>query len=129
MDWFADKAEWAGPASEIRGVATAGRRFFVSSLPVDAKKALEAGRSHRNVQNQLHGRLDVQLNEDQCRARARNASENPAILRRIALNMLNAEKTQKRGIKGKQKIASWNNDHHMKLLRSDAGLTCHPLKN
>jgi len=137
LDWFADKAEWAGLASvfmvdsvrEIRGTATAERRFFVSSLSVDAKKALEASRSHWNVENQLHWRLDVQFNEDQCRARAQNAAENLAILRRIALNMLNAEKTKKRGIKGKQKIASWNHDYLMKLLRSDAGLTCHPLKN
>jgi hypothetical protein len=77
----------------------------------------------------MHWRLDVQFNEDRCRARTKNAAENLAILRRIALNMLNSEKTKKRGIKGKQKNASWDHDYLMKMLRSDAGPACHPKKN
>ena len=113
---------------EIKGVATPDRRFFISSLPVDAGRALGACRAHWNVENQLHWRLDVQFNEDQCRARTKNAAENLAILRRIALNMLNSEKTKKRGVKGKQKNASWNHDYLMKLLRSDAGPACRPPK-
>jgi len=137
LGWFADKDEWAGlksvfmvdSARDIKGAVTAERRFFISSLAVDAKKALEVSRAHWNVENQLHWRLDVQFNEDQCRARTRNAAENLAILRRIALNMLNGEKTKKRGVKGKQKFASWDHDYLLKLLRSDIGPACHPQKN
>lgn len=137
LDWFADLDKWKGLKSvfmvdsvrEIKGVATPERRFFISSLPVDAVRALKACRAHWNVENQLHWRLDVQFNEDQCRARTKNAAENLAILRRITLNILNSEKTKKRGIKGKQKNASWNHDYLMKLLRSDAGPACHLQKN
>jgi len=137
LGWFADLAKWRGLKSvfmvdsvrEIKGAATAERRFFISSLPVDARKALEVSRAHWNVENQLHWRLDVQFNEDQCRARTRNAAENLAILRRIALNMLNGEKTKKRGVRGKQKNASWDNNYLLKLLRSDVGPACHPKKN
>ena len=136
LGWFADLDKWKGLKSvfmvdstrEIKGVATPDRRFFISSLPVDAGRALGACRAHWNVENQLHWRLDVQFNEDQCRARTKNAAENLAILRRIALNMLNSEKTKKRGVKGKQKNASWNHDYLMKLLRSDAGPACRPPK-
>ena len=104
LGWFADLDQWQGLKSvfmvdsvrEIKGVATSERRFFISSLPVDARKALEASRSHWNVKNQLHWRLDVQFDEDQCRARTKNAAENLAILRRIALNMRIGEKTKKR---------------------------------
>ena len=134
---FADPGKWKGLKSvfmvdstrEIGGVATTERRFFMSSLPVDAARALKACRAHWNVENHLHWRLDVQFNEDQCRARTKNAVANLAILRRIALNMLNSEKTKKRGIKGKQKNASWDHDYLMKMLRSDAGPACHPKKN
>lgn len=137
LDWFADRALWPGlrsvfmveAARDIKGAVTRERRLFISSLPVDAGKALRAGRAHWNVENQLHWRLDVQFNEDQCRARMKNAAENLAILRRIALNMLNGEKTKKRGVKGKQKIASWDHNYLLKLLRSDVGATCHPQKN
>ena len=124
LGWFAAPDKWKGLKSvfmvdsvrEIKGVATAERRFFISSLPVDARRALETSRAHWNVENQMHWRLDVQFNEDQCRARTRNAAENLAILRRTALNMLNGEKTKKRGVKGKQKNASWNHDYLLKLL-------------
>ena len=134
LGWFADLDKRKGLKSvfmvdsvrEIKGVATAERRFFISSLRVDSQKALETSRAHWNVENRLHWRPDVQFNEDQCRARTRNAAENLAILRRIALNMLNSEKTKKRGIKGKQKNASWNHDYLMMLLRSDAGPACRP---
>ena len=116
LGWFEDLDKWEGLKSvfmvdsvrDIKGVATAERRFFISSLPVDARKALETCRAHWNVENQLHWRLDVQFNEDQCRARTKDAAENLAILRRIAMNMLNNEKTKKRGIKGKQRNASWD---------------------
>jgi len=110
-------------------IADAGADYVISSLPVDARKALETCRAHWNIENQLHWRLDVQFNEDQCRARTKDAAENLAILRRIAMNMLNNEKTKKRGIKGKQRNASWDCNYLMKLLRSDAGPACHLKKN
>lgn len=111
LGWFADLDKrkdlksvfMVDSVREIKGVATAERRLFISSLAVDARKALEASRAHWNVEHQLHWRLDVQSNEDQCRARTKSAAENLAILRRIALNMLNSEKTKKRGVRGNRR--------------------------
>ena len=60
--------------------------------------------------------LDVQMREDESRARTSNASENLAILRRLVLNLLKKEQTKKRGIKGMQKNAGWDHRYLLKLL-------------
>lgn len=46
--------------------------------------------------------LDVAEREDDCRIRKDNAPQNFAVLRHIALNLLNQEKTLKTGIKNKR---------------------------
>jgi hypothetical protein len=52
--------------------------------------------------------------EDQSRARAGLSAENLPTVRRMAINLLNREKTKRRGIKGKRLNASWDHNH---LLR------------
>ena len=124
LDWFADQAAWEGLCSvgmvessrEIKGVIQTERRYFLSSLPLDAPRMARAIRSHWAVENQLHWVLDVQFNEDQSRARTGFAAENLATLRRLALNLLKREHTKKRGIRGKQKNAGWNHAYLLKLL-------------
>ena len=56
------------------------------------------------------------MREDQSRARTGDAAENLATLRRMAINLLNREKTKKRGIKGKQLNASWDHSYLLRLL-------------
>lgn len=124
LDWFADKAEWEGLRSvgmvestrEIKGMFQTERRYFLSTLPLDAPRMATAIRSHWAVENQLHWVLDVQFNEDQSRARTGFAAENLATLRRLALNLLKRETTKKRGIRGKQKNAGWNHAYLLRLL-------------
>ncbi|MEI8235508.1 MAG: hypothetical protein WCH57_12610 [Verrucomicrobiota bacterium] len=69
------------------------------------------------MENQLHWSLDVNFGEDQCRIRAGYASENLAILRHMSLNILKADTTKKRGIKGKQKNAGWDHSYLLSLLK------------
>jgi predicted transposase YbfD/YdcC len=124
LDWFADLAKWEGLRSvgmveairEIGGKKTVERRYFLSSLPLDAPLFARAVRGHWGVENQLHWVLDVHFREDQSRARAGFAAENLATLRRLALNLLKREKTKQRGIKGKQLNASWNHAYLLQLL-------------
>ena len=125
LDWFEDLADWeglrtVGMVESVRetpqGTSTE-RRFFLSSLPLDVQRFARAVRGHWGVENQLHWVLDVQMNEDQSRARAGYAAENLATLRRLALNLLKKEQTSKRGIKGKQKNAGWDHRYLLKLLR------------
>jgi predicted transposase YbfD/YdcC len=124
LAWFADLSRWEGLRSvgvvesvrDIKGVVTTERRYFLSSLPLDAPRFAHAVRSHWGVENQLHWVLDVQFGEDQSRARTGFAAENLATLRRLALNLLKRETTKKRGIRGKQKNAGWNHAYLLRLL-------------
>lgn len=100
----------------VNGKTTTETRYYISSLPNDAKKILHAARSHWGVENSLHWVLDVAMGEDDSRIRKDNAPENMATLRRIALNLLKQEKTFKRGIQGKRLKAALSPDYLLKVL-------------
>ena len=91
-------------------------RYYISSLPNDASALLSAVRSHWSIENQLHWSLDVTFNEDGSRVRSGNGAENFSVLRRMALNLLKAEKSTKRSLAGKRKDAAWDNDYLLKVL-------------
>jgi predicted transposase YbfD/YdcC len=134
--WVTDKEEylslirkrqqWKGLKSIIRIVSQrqiaekveVQTRYFISSLPADAKAILKAKRSHWKIENQLHWVLDVAFREDESRVRKDHAAENLAVLRHMALNLLKNEKTAKGGIHAKHLQAGWNNDYLLAILKS-----------
>ena len=69
--------------------------FYLSSLPADAQVLGNAIRTHWGIENQVHWTLDVTFNEDKSRIRSCHSPHNFALLRRMALNALNLEKTQR----------------------------------
>jgi predicted transposase YbfD/YdcC len=93
-------------------------RFYISSLPSNAKRILEAVRKHWSIENELHWVLDVAMNEDHSRVRKDQAPANFSVLRHIALNLLKQEKTAKGGIHAKQLQAAWKEDYLLKVLAS-----------
>ena len=119
-----DWGNWAGLHSIamvictriIDGKETQEVRFYISSLPSDAKRLLHVIRQHWAIENELHWVLDVALNEDHSRVRKDQAPENLAVLRHIALNLLKQEKSAKVGIHAKQLKAALNQDYLLKVL-------------
>jgi predicted transposase YbfD/YdcC len=93
-------------------------RYYISSLPADAKLQLEAVRGHWGIENQAHWVLDVAFREDDCRIRKDNGPQNFAVLRHIALNLLKQEQAAKCGIKAKRLKAAWDEDYLLKVLAS-----------
>ncbi len=91
-------------------------RYFISSLPNDAEQVLGAVRNHWGIENGLHWVLDIAFREDDSRVRTGNAPENFAVLRHIALNLLQREDTAKGGIQAKRLQAAWNEDYLLKIL-------------
>ncbi len=91
-------------------------RYYISAIPLKAKKLAEYVRTHWQIENCLHWVLDVQFNEDNSRIRKDNSPENFAVLRHIAHNLLNQEKSLKVGIKRKRNRAGWDDNYLFKVL-------------
>ncbi len=91
-------------------------RYYISSLPADAKQFAASVRAHWGVENGLHWCLDVGFREDDCRVRQGNASENFAVVRHIALNLLKKERSFKGGLRAKRLKAGWDQDYLIKIL-------------
>jgi len=68
--------------------------YYISSLPAEADTLLMATRYHWTVENSLHWVLDVIFREDDARIRIGHAAHNMAILRQLALNIINKDKSK-----------------------------------
>lgn len=122
--WYTDAAQWPGLRSFVlieskreRGDSIeTSRRYYISSLPQGESYAAKSVRAHWQIENSLHWCLDVVFNEDQSRARARNAAKNLGILRSICLNLLRRV-PGKSSLKGKRFKISLNADFLLQALR------------
>ena len=91
-------------------------KFYRSSLISNAKLFSQVIRGHWGIENTLHWSLDVTFSEDKSRIRKDNGPENFALLRKLALNLLNQEKTTKASNKMKRYRAAMDNEYLLKIL-------------
>jgi predicted transposase YbfD/YdcC len=89
---------------------------YLTSLPCDAAVIGRAIRTHWGIENQLHWVLDVTWGEDKSRIRRGHGGENRALLRRLAIGVLNQETSKKRSLKQKAKRASMSPDYMLTVL-------------
>ena len=86
----------------------------ISSLDSDAKRLLQATRSHWGIENRVHWVLDLSFREDESRVRTGHSAENLAIVRHMALNLLRKDRTS--SIKARRKLAGWDNEYLLTIL-------------
>ena len=79
---------------KIANKSTEETRYYISSLQDTPEKILKAIRSHWAIENSLHWVLDMSFNEDYSRIRKENAPYIMAIIRHMALNLLQRAKKQ-----------------------------------
>jgi predicted transposase YbfD/YdcC len=91
-------------------------RYTISSMKPHAKRLAKAVRGHWSIENSQHWVLDMVFQEDQCRARLDNAAENFALLRRLAMNLLNKEGTKHASLRVKRHVAGWNDGLMLQIL-------------
>jgi predicted transposase YbfD/YdcC len=90
-------------------------KFFVLSRFVSAKRLRRIARAHWSIENHLHWCLDVTFGEDKARTSLGNGPENLALLRKTALNMLNAHPA-KMPLNHKILRAGWRDDFLLEIF-------------
>ncbi|CSN92800.1 rhs core protein with extension [Shigella sonnei] len=79
-------------------------------------KFATAIRNHWHVENKLHWRLDVVMNEDDCKIRRGNAAELFSGIRHIAINILTNDKVFKAGLRRKMRKAAMDRNYLASVL-------------
>ena len=91
-------------------------RYYISSADLSAEKFASAMRGHWSIENKLHWRLDVAMNEDDCRIRRGNAAELFSGIRHIAVNILSQNKEFKAGLRRKMRRAAMDRKYLASVL-------------
>jgi predicted transposase YbfD/YdcC len=121
--WLIKDHQWPGLAAvgkvertrEIAGKTTSETAYYLLSAVLTPERFNEVVRSHWGVENRLHWRLDVVMNEDQDRSRLGNGPHNLAVLRHMALNVMQKDR-EKGSLRGKIKRAGWDETYLARLL-------------
>jgi predicted transposase YbfD/YdcC len=122
IGWL-DAHRWPGLAAigkvvrtrETKAKTTTETAYYLLSSDLSPERFNEVVRSHWGVENRLHWRLDVVMNEDQDRSRLGHAPENLAVLRHMALNVMQKDGT-KSSLRGKFKRAGWEDAYLTALI-------------
>ena len=125
VDWLPEFGAW--PKLHSLGMVEATRelpgkeptvtvRYYLSSLAPEAARLAEVTRAHWQIENACHWRLDVAFGEDHSRVRAGHAPENLGLIRRLALSLLQQEKSVKLGVHNKRLKAARNREYLLKVV-------------
>jgi predicted transposase YbfD/YdcC len=126
LAWLQEGHKWPGLSAigmveaerRIGDKRTTETRYYLLSTPLKARGLGQAVRSHWGIENRVHWVLDVAFHEDQSRIRAGHAAENFAVLRHLALNLLQHHPTKGLSVRTRRMKAAWDNDYLLQVLQS-----------
>ena len=106
IGWLPMLQDWKGLCSIMmikseraeNGKTQNDTRFYICSLPYDTPELQRASREHWAIENTCHWVLDVNYQEDKSRIRKGYGAENLSRLKRLTLNLLMQDKTNKQSI-------------------------------
>jgi len=123
IDWLEEQHQWPGLKAigkVVRVRQTADKTatetaYYLLSRALSPQQFNQVVRQHWGIENSLHWRLDVVMNEDQDRTRMGHGPENLAVLRHMAVNAMQKEGS-KGSLRGKFKRAGWDDEFLFRLL-------------
>lgn len=123
--WLDPAGHWPGLRTLVRvtatrqvgaQAATTSVRYYLTSLPSVAKPIARAVRSHWGIENGLHWVLDMAFREDESRARTGHSAQNLAVLRKLALTLIQQDVTRTVGVKASRLRAGGDTGYLLHLL-------------
>jgi predicted transposase YbfD/YdcC len=123
ISWLQQDHKWPGLEAigkvvrvrETAGKTTTETAYYLLSTALSGERFNEVAREHWGIENRLHWRLDVVMNEDQDRTRLGHGPQNLAVLRHMALNVMQKD-TSKGSLSGKFMRAAWDDRYLARLL-------------
>ncbi len=125
--WLENKYQWKGLKSIIKitsdiiekstGKETNETRWYISSLDLNAKQALESVRSHWQVES-MHWVLDMTFREDESRIRKAQGPLVFNVMRKIAMALFKQDNTKQASIAAKKKMVGLDDEYRSTLLES-----------
>lgn len=125
LEWMSEQEHWKGLRTIVmiereRIIADKTSLEIACSLSSRAPDAARIGglaRRHWSIENELHWVLDMVFEEDQSRNRDRNAVTNLALLRKLALALLDRERSDPRmSIRMKRRRVGRDDDYPFTVL-------------
>jgi len=94
------------------------RRYCISSRTLTAEQLAAAVRAHWGIESRLHWILDVSFSEDASTVAKDNGPQNLSLLRKIALTIICADKTdtRKSSLQLKRKGTAWDGGVRERML-------------
>jgi predicted transposase YbfD/YdcC len=126
-NWLNKDYRWDGLQSVIKVTSTveeklSGKtseetRWYISSLALNAQQALNAVRSHWQVES-MHWMLDMTFREDESRIRRGSGALAFNVLRKIALSLFKQDTSKDISMVRKKKIAAIDGEYRSTLLEA-----------
>ena len=102
----------------ITGQISEDTRYYISSRILTPAEAIEGVRAHWLVENGLHWCLDMSFGQDACRIRSGNATENFAVVRHFALNIIRNYKGDRYSVPRRRRLCDFHQEYRERVLRS-----------